>query len=90
MMNIHADVVGSLLRPSYLRQARHDLAAGRIPAAAFKHLEDQAVNEAITQQEEAGLAVLTDGEQRRLSFQSQLPAAVDGFGEWDEDAFFVG
>ncbi len=90
MMNIHADVVGSLLRPSYLRQARHDLAAGRIPAAAFKHLEDQAVNEAITQQEEAGLAVLTDGEQRRLSFQSQLPAAVDGFGEWDEDAFLWG
>ena len=30
-------------------------------------------------QEEAGLDVVTDGEMRRLSFQSQLPAAVDGF-----------
>ena len=27
---------------------------------------------------------------RRLSFQSQMPAAVDGFGEWDLDAFLWG
>jgi 5-methyltetrahydropteroyltriglutamate--homocysteine methyltransferase len=27
---------------------------------------------------------------RRLSFQSQLPAAVEGFGEWDLDAFLWG
>ena len=27
---------------------------------------------------------------RRLSFQSQVPAAVDGFGEWDLDAFLWG
>ena len=27
---------------------------------------------------------------RRLSFQSQLPAAVDGFGDWDLDAFLWG
>ena len=34
--------------------------------------------------------MLTDGEQRRLSFQSQLPEAVEGFGEWDLDAFLWG
>ena len=27
---------------------------------------------------------------RRLSFQSQLPAAVDGFADWDLDAFLWG
>ena len=27
---------------------------------------------------------------RRLSFQSQLPAAVDGFAPWDLDAFLWG
>ncbi len=43
-----------------------------------------------TLQEEAGLDVVTDGEMRRLSFQSQVPAAVDGFGEWDLDAFLWG
>jgi 5-methyltetrahydropteroyltriglutamate--homocysteine methyltransferase len=33
---------------------------------------------------------VTDGEMRRLSFQSQLPAAVDGFSHWDLDAFLWG
>jgi 5-methyltetrahydropteroyltriglutamate--homocysteine methyltransferase len=88
--NIHADVVGSLLRPPELLRAREDVAAGRISQAEFKAIEDQAVDQAIALQEEAGLAVLTDGEMRRLSFQSQLPEAVEGFGEWDIDAFLWG
>ena len=46
--------------------------------------------EAIALQEEAGLEVLTDGEMRRLSFQSQMTQAVDGFGEWNVDAFLWG
>jgi 5-methyltetrahydropteroyltriglutamate--homocysteine methyltransferase len=33
---------------------------------------------------------VTDGEMRRLSFQSQMTAAVEGFGEWDLDAFLWG
>jgi 5-methyltetrahydropteroyltriglutamate--homocysteine methyltransferase len=37
-----------------------------------------------------GLDVVTDGEMRRLSFQSQLAAAVDGFADWDLDAFLWG
>ncbi len=34
--------------------------------------------------------VVTDGEMRRLSFQSQMTEAVEGFGEWDLDAFLWG
>ena len=49
-----------------------------------------AVDRALALQEEAGLDVVTDGEMRRLSFQSQLPAAVDGFADWDLDAFLWG
>lgn len=90
MITAHSDVVGSLLRPPALLQAREDVAAGRITQAAFKVIEDSAVDEAITLQEAAGLDVLTDGEMRRLSFQSQLPDAVEGFGEWDIDAFLWG
>jgi 5-methyltetrahydropteroyltriglutamate--homocysteine methyltransferase len=82
--------VGSLLRPPWLLQARDDVAAGRLTQAAFKAIEDRAVDEAVALQEEAGLEVVTDGEMRRLSFQSQLPEAVDGFGEWDLDAFLWG
>jgi 5-methyltetrahydropteroyltriglutamate--homocysteine methyltransferase len=84
------DVVGSLLRPPELLQAREDHAAGRISDAEFKAIEDRAVDWAVALQDEAGLDVLTDGEMRRLSFQSQLPEAVEGFGEWDADAFLWG
>lgn len=86
----HADVVGSLIRPAELLVAREDAAAGRITPSAFKRIEDAAVDSAVAAQEEAGLEVLTDGELRRLSFQSQMPEAVEGFGEFDIDAFLWG
>src|ERR671936_1087119 len=90
MITARTDVVGSLLRPPWLLQAREDVAAGRITQAAFKAIEDRAVDEAVALQEEAGLDVVTDGEMRRLSFQSQLPEAVEGFGAWDVNAFLWG
>ncbi len=87
MIAAHTDVVGSLLRPPELLKAQEALAAGRITQPHFKTIEDRAVDEAIGLQEEAGLEVVTDGEMRRLSFQSQMTQAVEGFGEWDIDAF---
>ena len=86
----HADVVGSLIRPPELIAAREDVAAGRMALSRFKRIEDAAVDSAVAAQEEAGLEVLTDGEMRRLSFQSQMPEAVEGFGEFDIDAFLWG
>jgi 5-methyltetrahydropteroyltriglutamate--homocysteine methyltransferase len=90
MITCHADHVGSLLRPAELLRARDDAAAGRIAPAQFKRIEDRAVEQAIRLQEELGLPVATDGEQRRLSFQSQFAQAVEGLGEWDLDAFLWG
>jgi 5-methyltetrahydropteroyltriglutamate--homocysteine methyltransferase len=90
MITVHADVVGSLLRPPELIKAQEDVADGLISQAAFKKIEDWAVDGAVALQEEAGLEVVTDGEMRRLSFQSQMPAAVAGFGEYDIDAFLWG
>lgn len=86
----HADIVGSLLRPPELLKAREDLAVGAITDAEFKAIEDRAVDEAIRLQEEAGLEVVTDGEMRRLSFQSQFTESVDGLGKHDIDAFLWG
>jgi 5-methyltetrahydropteroyltriglutamate--homocysteine methyltransferase len=86
----HTDVVGSLLRPPELLKAREDLAVGAITHSQFKAIEDRAVRDAITLQEEAGLEVVTDGEMRRLSFQSQFTDAVDGLGKYDIDAFLWG
>jgi 5-methyltetrahydropteroyltriglutamate--homocysteine methyltransferase len=83
-------VVGSLLRPRRLLDARKRFAGGGLSTAEFKVVEDDAVDEALRLQEEAGVEVVTDGEMRRLSSQGQLPAAVDGFSHWDLDAFQTG
>lgn len=90
MIAVHADIVGSLLRPPELLQAQKHLAAGALSRAQFKEIEDRAVDEAIALQEAVGLEVVTDGEMRRESFQSQMTAAVDGFGEFTLDAFLWG
>ena len=90
MIAARADIVGSLLRPRELLAARDDRAAGRITEAEFKAAEDRAVDHAVALQEKAGLEVLSDGEMRRLSFQSQMTEAVDGFGAWDLNAFLWG
>lgn len=90
MMTVHADVVGSLLRPPELIDARSRLAAGAIDDSRLREIEDRAVCDAIAMQEAAGLEVVTDGEMRRQSFQSQMTAAVDGFGAFTMDAFLWG
>ena len=70
MITLHADVVGSLLRPPELLKAKEELAGGKITAERFREIEDRAVDEAIALQESVGLEVVTDGEMRRDSFQS--------------------
>jgi 5-methyltetrahydropteroyltriglutamate--homocysteine methyltransferase len=90
MIEARADVVGSLLRPPELLEARKQYVRGELSAAEFKRVEDQAVDWAIALQERAGLPVVTDGEMRRESFQSQMVEAVEGFGEHTIDAYLWG
>jgi 5-methyltetrahydropteroyltriglutamate--homocysteine methyltransferase len=90
MVTAHTDVVGSLLRPQALLDARQRFEQGEIEPAEFKRIEDAAVDAAVALQERAGLDVVTDGEMRRLSFQSGLPDAVEGFGEVPLDAYLWG
>jgi len=80
-----SDVVGSLLRPARLKEARERHEAGQLTEADFKRIEDHAVDEAIALQERAGTEVLTDGEMRRYAFYGHLIDAVEGFdktGGW--------
>jgi 5-methyltetrahydropteroyltriglutamate--homocysteine methyltransferase len=79
-----------MLRPVALSEARQRFEDGQLCPADLKAAEDRAVNEALALQEEAGLDVVTDGEMRRLSFQSQLPSAVEGLSDWDIEAFLWG
>ena len=81
-MTFHSEVVGSLLRPTYLVEARKQLETGELNAADFKVIEDRAVNEAIALQETAGIDVITDGELRRYAFYGHLVEALAGFDKY--------
>ena len=90
MITAHTDVVGSLLRPPELLRVRERFDRGAASAVELKRAEDLAFDGAVRLQEEAGMEVVTDGEMRRLSFQSGLPDAVDGFGEVPLEAYLWG
>ena len=77
-----SDVVGSLLRPAYLKDARDRHEAGQLSEAEFKRIEDRAVDEAIALQERTGIDVITDGEERRYAFYGHLIDAVEGFDKF--------
>lgn len=77
-MPYHAEVIGSLLRPEYLKEARQQWEAGRLSTAAFKRIEDRAVDEMIALQEQCGVDVVTDGEMRRTHFIAPLTDVITG------------
>ncbi|HEX4567566.1 MAG TPA: cobalamin-independent methionine synthase II family protein [Vicinamibacterales bacterium] len=81
-MNPRSDTVGSLLRPDYLRDAQGQLERGELTPAAYKKVEDRAVDEAVALQQNAGLDVVTDGEMRRYAFFGHLAEALEGFDKY--------
>ncbi|HLC27750.1 MAG TPA: hypothetical protein VJM80_13395, partial [bacterium] len=78
-VSMRTDVVGSLLRPPDLKEARLSYDERKITAQELREVEDRAVCEAVRLQEEVGLDVITDGEFRRLNFQDSFGASVSGF-----------
>jgi 5-methyltetrahydropteroyltriglutamate--homocysteine methyltransferase len=80
-----SEVVGSLLRPPELLEARRRVETGELAPADFKRIEDRAVDTALALQEDAGIDVVTDGELRRYAFFGHLVDSFDGFdrqGGW--------
>jgi 5-methyltetrahydropteroyltriglutamate--homocysteine methyltransferase len=74
----HAEHVGSLLRPSWLLEARSGHKQGRLTAERLRDLEDRAVLEAIEMQHRAGIEVFTDGELRRDTWMAGLLESTGG------------
>lgn len=74
------DVVGSFLRPDYLKRAREDFAKSKIRAEELQKVEDRAITALIEKQKEAGLFVITDGEFRRSSWHLDFMWAFKGVG----------
>jgi 5-methyltetrahydropteroyltriglutamate--homocysteine methyltransferase len=73
-----ADVVGSLLRPAALVEARAAMRAGSLSPERYREIEDAAVDEALAIQAGAGVDVVTDGEMRRDIFFGLFISGMDG------------
>jgi 5-methyltetrahydropteroyltriglutamate--homocysteine methyltransferase len=71
-------VVGSWPRPSWLLEALHKRQAGQISFNEFNEVADKAVLEALRYQEEAGVDIVSDGEQRRDNFYSFVVEKLEG------------
>jgi len=79
LAKIRNDVVGSLLRPAPLKQARVRYDEGKISLEELGQIEDQNIRDAVKLQEGIGLSVVTDGEYRRLNFQDSFGESVAGY-----------
>jgi methionine synthase II (cobalamin-independent) len=77
-MTLHADHIGSLLRPPELLEARAAHDRGDLSDDALERAEDDAIVAALEVQRAAGLQILSDGEYRRSWFAGGLPSVIDG------------
>jgi len=71
-------VVGSWMRPKYLLDALRKREAGQLSYQEFNEVADRAVLEALKYQEDAGVDIVSDGEQRRDNFYSFVVEKLDG------------
>lgn len=88
LAKIRTDVVGSLLRPARLKEARARFDEGKIDAEEMRRTEEEAIRQAVSLQEGVGLEVVTDGEYRRLNFQDSFGASVSGYDAARSDIRF--
>jgi methionine synthase II (cobalamin-independent) len=73
-----ADHVGSLLRSATLKEARAKRERGEITPEQLKAVEDREIDGLIKKQEATGLKSITDGENRRKSWQTDFISALPG------------
>lgn len=70
--------VGSWARPPELIRALRRRQAGELPEEEFQRIADDAVLACLRYQEDAGVEIVTDGEQRRDNFYSFVTEKIDG------------
>ncbi|HEU0075668.1 MAG TPA: cobalamin-independent methionine synthase II family protein [Dehalococcoidia bacterium] len=75
---LHADHIGSMLRPPELIEARRQQRAGKIDAERLREIEDESILKALELQKAAGIEIFTDGEYRRETFLDPLTQGMEG------------
>lgn len=78
-LTYRCEVVGSLLRPDYLKGAFEQAERGEITSQELTEVQDRAGLEAIALQEDCGIDVITDGEVRRRFWFDPLTASLFGY-----------
>ncbi len=71
-------VIGSYAVPEWLGQLRNDYYQRRISQAALEEIQDMATKAALTDQEHAGIDIISDGELRRDNDIDYLLARIPG------------
>ncbi len=87
-----SDHVGSLLRPTALKDARAKFAKGEITRSDLTAIEDREIDALIKKQEAVGLQSVTDGEFRRSWWHLDFLWGLDGVEKLDmgEGVAFAG
>lgn len=80
-----ADVVGSLLRPEAVKQARIQYQAGEISASQLRSVEDREILRVVELQRKTGLQVVTDGELRRAWWHFDFFAGLHGVERYEAE-----
>jgi len=75
-----ADIVGSLLRPAAIHQARARMATGELLRDDVWAIESNCIAEAVALQKNAGLKAATDGEFHRRHWFMDFIERIDGVG----------
>ena len=83
------DIVGSFLRPDYLKDARAEHAEGTLSADQLREVEDKAIKELVEKEKAVGLKAVTDGELRRRYWHLDFLASLVGVEEIKADHWSV-
>ena len=83
------DIVGSFLRPDYLKDARAEYAEGTLSADQLREVEDKAIKELVEKEKAVGLKAVTDGELRRRYWHLDFLASLVGVEEIKADHWSV-
>jgi 5-methyltetrahydropteroyltriglutamate--homocysteine methyltransferase len=79
--SLRTDQIGSLLRPTRLKDAFAQYTSGKIAEDELREIQDAAIRELIGKQEAHDMPVVTDGEFRRTNFMESF-SVVAGVEEW--------
>lgn len=78
-VNLRVDHIGSLHRPERLKEVTSRHQKGEATDAELHAAQDEAVREAVAQQERLHFPFVNDGEFRRINFQDSFGSSVSGF-----------